>query len=72
MKFNDRDGFHKANIIPYLKKHEIYHDSILFIFNSCDAYMKNAFLRHRWVENPLIDSYLFDIRWDFNENPVIV
>jgi len=53
-----------------LQKHDIRTDTLVFIFNSPDEYMKRAFIARGWVENPIAQSQFFDIRWDLNENNV--
>ncbi len=61
---------HRTTVQPYLAKHGIFADTILFVFNSGDEYMKRAFLDRGWAENPLAQSHIFDLRWDLNENNV--
>lgn len=43
---------------------------MVFIFSTGDDYIRRAFFRRGWVENQIIESSLFDIRWDLNENNI--
>ncbi len=57
-------------MVPYLARRKIANDTLVFIFTTGDEYMRRAFLRRGWVENPITDSDVFDLRWDLNENAV--
>ncbi len=65
-----RFGYHQMRVIPYLAKRRAAADTLVFIFTTGDEYMRRAFLRRGWIENPVANSQLFDLRWDLNENAV--
>lgn len=53
----------------FLKRHGFEgDDKIVFIINSRDLYIKRAALKRGWFENPVANSYFFDIKWDYNDN----
>ena len=62
--------FHTITVLPYLRRKRIKGDTLVFIYTTSDDYMKRAFLRRGWIENPVTDSRRFDLRWDLNENSV--
>lgn len=53
----------------FLKRHGYDgEDKIVFLFNSRDIYFKRAALRRGWFENPIMNSYFFDVKWEYNDN----
>jgi len=62
--------YHRMKIIPFLVKKKLHEDTIVFIYTTGDEYMRRAFLRRGWVENTIPSSFVFDFRWDLNENSV--
>lgn len=72
LETHKKSEFHNKIIIPYLAKHGIYTSKIVFIFNSGDEYMRRAFIRRGWIENLILQSHLYDLRWDMTDNNVIL
>lgn len=53
----------------FLKRHGYEgDDKIVFVINSRDNYIKRAALKRGWYENPIPNSYFFDVKWDYNDN----
>jgi len=54
----------------YLKKQgfETKNDRIVFILNTRDSYLKRAAIKRGWFENPVPNSQLFDMKWDYTDN----
>ncbi len=63
-------GFHMAKVMPYLKRNKCVQDTVVYIFTTGDEYIRRAFQRRGWVENPDPTSEIWDLRWDLNENMV--
>jgi hypothetical protein len=42
-------------------------DKIVFILNSRDNFIRRAALKRGWHENGLVQSTLFDIKWDYTD-----
>lgn len=71
-KLEGKDNFHISKVVPYLTKHGNSKDTMVFIFCSGDEYMRRAFLSRGWQENSLLCSQIFDLRWELNENNVLM
>jgi len=67
-----KNDYHKEVIIPYVNKWHVKDDAIVFIFSTGDDYMKDAFIERGWIENTVMSSTFFDLRWDLNEKAVNV
>eukprot|EP00826_Nyctotherus_ovalis_P042406 TRINITY_DN4358_c0_g1_i16.p1 TRINITY_DN4358_c0_g1~~TRINITY_DN4358_c0_g1_i16.p1 ORF type:complete len:227 (-),score=26.37 TRINITY_DN4358_c0_g1_i16:569-1249(-) len=65
-----RFGYHNERIVLYLTRRKIQAETNVFIFTTSDDYMRRAFVRRGWIENPAANSAVFDFRWDLNANAV--
>ena len=70
-KFDQKYKYHNSMVIPFLNKKKAKADTLVFIFTTGDEYIRRAFQRMGWIENPNIQSAVFDLRWDLNENNVL-
>ena len=61
---------HKTNMAEYLKRRGLKENTKVFCFNSRDEYIRRALKRFGWVENPHLNSFLFDFKWTYLDTEV--
>jgi len=58
---------HYQRMQEYKRRRGLDPDTLIFCFNSRDWYIKKALERFGWIENPNIDSVLFDLKWTYRD-----
>ncbi len=58
---------HQLRMQEYKRRRGLDEDIMIFCFNSRDWHIKQALERFGWVENPSIDSQLFDLKWTYRD-----
>ena len=59
---------HSQKMQEYKRRRGLDPNALIFCFNSRDWHIKHALERFGWIENPNVDSVLFNLKWTYRDS----